>query len=140
MTGALARQWPLQHHLAGALVLAQSEEAGLAEPAVARDLGEADLCDQVRAYPVDAETGELVPLERVRDSNRSRFRRRNARHRSPSSLRSKIQPGSEKRVLLSTASIGAVHSGCSCRRSRCLARGGSRSNALAMPTDQPPSW
>jgi hypothetical protein len=44
----------LQDDLAGVLVLAKAEEAGLAQPAVAGELGEADLGDQLGADPAVA--------------------------------------------------------------------------------------
>src|SRR5947207_14593562 len=47
----------------------------------------------------------------LRDNNRTRLPLRKTRTRSPSSLRSKIQFGSEKRSSVKVVNIGAVHDG-----------------------------
>src|SRR6266542_5052026 len=72
-----------------------------------------------------------VTASRFRDIQRTRPPRRKARHRSPSSLRSKIHAGSENRRSVRVASIGATHAGCGPgMRSRRVASGSDSSRLV----------
>src|SRR5439155_5411580 len=67
----------------------------------------------------------LATDSRLRDRRRVREPCRKAKQRSPSSLRSKIHPGSENRRSVSVASIGPIQSGCGLGFSPALASSGS---------------
>jgi hypothetical protein len=69
----------------------------------------------------------------VRDNSAIRFPFRNARQRTPSSFRSKIQSGSENRSSVRIASIGLTQAGCDRLRSLRRASAGSAAKVSFTP-------